>query len=386
MHLSHLSTSFCSPAEKNACCRSQMHHHLHLVVVVKSSSSQCLLKHAKHEIGGWSEVWTVMVWFMVSNFSFWMVVTVAAAVCGRAFSLRRRTSLDRSPRRWLRITGFSSSSSAVLYLTCVSFFLIVLESWSIHIPEQCQKKFSGRGCRIEHFLRRRGCVSPFHGLSFGSWFIIMNKDFIFRDDAQTKLFTLIMVNHQESSAILNTLQLVFIGQLFRHPPGPQRYLRVSWMMPCADPTVMFNIVVTVSTESRLFSPIIASTRATLASLTTEHGQPETCSGTTDVRPSWKVSTHWYTFLSLIELPLYYWIILLRISLSFTSCYHKNLITENCSSLVQFSSEAAMVLALSLQLRLFFHPLHAVTTCIINISTRCSSFLKLRSILLNIQSI
>jgi hypothetical protein len=49
----------------------------------------------------------------------------------------------------------------------------------------------------------------------------MNPGFISRDNAHKKLFTLNMTMCQESSVTLHTLQLVFIGQLSRHPPGAQ---------------------------------------------------------------------------------------------------------------------------------------------------------------------
>jgi hypothetical protein len=78
----------------------------------------------------------------------------------------------------------------------LSFLLIVFENWSIHVPEQCQHTFSGRGCWLELFLGRRGCVSPFRGLSFGFWFIIMNPGFVPHDNVCKKLFTLSMVRCQ----------------------------------------------------------------------------------------------------------------------------------------------------------------------------------------------
>jgi hypothetical protein len=87
----------------------------------------------------------------------------------------------------------------------------------------------------------------------------MNPGSISRDNARKKLFTLSMVTCQEGSATQHTLKLVFICQLSRHPLGTQRYLRFSRMMSCADPTLMFNIVATMSTEIRLFSPVSAST-------------------------------------------------------------------------------------------------------------------------------
>jgi hypothetical protein len=222
-------------------------------------------------------------------------------------------------------------------------------------------------------------------LSFGFWFIIMSPGSISHDNAHKKLFTLSMVTCQESYATQHTLQLVFIDQLSQHPSGTQRYLRVSWMRPCADPTLMFNIVATMSTDIRLFSLISTSMWATSASLMAVHGWLERCSSATDVQPSWNLSTHWYTFLSLIQLPPYCWIILLWISLGFTP-HHKNLITERCSSLVQFSSRAPMILALLFELRLSCHRLHAVRTCPTDVSTCCSSFIRLHPILINIQSI
>jgi hypothetical protein len=113
--LLHLSTSFYIPVEKSFWLLSKpaVNRLLHLVVAVKSSSSQCFLKRAEHMIVGWSEVWNVREWFIVANFSFWIVV----AVCGRPLSWRRRTPSESSPRRRLRIAGFSFSSSMVLYLT-----------------------------------------------------------------------------------------------------------------------------------------------------------------------------------------------------------------------------------------------------------------------------
>jgi hypothetical protein len=71
---------------------------------------------------------------------------------------------------------------------------------------------------------------------------------------------------------------------------------------------------------------------------------------------------------------------------FHSFWPQNLIIERCSYLVQFSGEAAMILALWFELRFSCHRLHAVRTCPIDVSTLCSSFIRLRPILLNIQSI
>jgi hypothetical protein len=131
-------------------------------------------------------------------------------------------------------------------------------------------------------------------ISFGFRYIILTG-LIPLDNARKKLFTFIMVVCQGSSVTRLMLQLMFISQLSQHTPGTQRHLRVSWMMKCADPTLMFNIVATVSTEIRLFSRISASTWATLASLTTVHGRPERCLSTTDVRPSGTLSFHSYSF-------------------------------------------------------------------------------------------
>jgi hypothetical protein len=98
---------------------------------------------------------------------------------------------------------------------CLSFLLIVLKNWSSCLPEQCQHKFSGRGCRLERFLGRRWFVA-IPRIVFGFWFIIMNSDFIPRENARKKLLTLGMVTCQESSASRHTLQLVFISQLPQH--------------------------------------------------------------------------------------------------------------------------------------------------------------------------
>jgi hypothetical protein len=116
---------------------------------------------------------------------------------------------------------FLFQHGAVPYtVDCLSFLLIVFENSSIHIPEQCQYKFSGRRCQLEFFLAGQD-VSPFHGLSFGLWFIIMIPGFIPRDNAYKKLSTLSMVTCQESSATQHALQIVFIGQLSQYPPGTQ---------------------------------------------------------------------------------------------------------------------------------------------------------------------
>jgi hypothetical protein len=53
---------------------------------------------------------------------FLIVVIVAAEVCVHALSWRRRTPLDRSPRRRLQISDFSFSSSMVLYLTLFTVY------------------------------------------------------------------------------------------------------------------------------------------------------------------------------------------------------------------------------------------------------------------------
>jgi hypothetical protein len=97
---------------------------------------------------------------MVADFSFWMVVTAAAAVCGCALSWRRRTPLDRSMRQQLRIAGSSFSSAWCCALHC---WLSLLSAGSVrelvHIPEQCQHTFSNRGCRLEiFFCQERMCV------------------------------------------------------------------------------------------------------------------------------------------------------------------------------------------------------------------------------------
>jgi hypothetical protein len=122
-----------SSRRKNVCLLSKLEIYrlLHLVVPVKFTSPQCYLKRAKHMTVGQSEVWTIRRWYMVSNFSFWTLVTLAAAVCGLALSRRRRTALDTSPRRRLRITGFSfPSSMMLLYLT-----LLTVSPFSWYVPE-----------------------------------------------------------------------------------------------------------------------------------------------------------------------------------------------------------------------------------------------------------
>jgi hypothetical protein len=282
---------------------------------------------------------------------------------------------------------FLFQHGAVPYtVDCFSFLLIEFKNWSIHISEQCQQKFSRRGCQLEIFLDRRGCVSPLHGLSFGFLFIIMNPGFIPRDNACKKLFTLSMVTCQESSATLHTLQLVFISYLSWHPSGTQWYLRVSWMMPCADPALMFKIVAVVSTEIRPFSPISASTWATFASLTAVHGQPERCSSTTDVQPSWNLSTHTYTFLSLIQLPPYCWIILMWIFVSSLLLTTKILVQNAAPLWCIFLVGAAVILALLFKSRFFCHRLRTARTCPVDATVCCSSFIRLCPILLNIQLI
>jgi hypothetical protein len=65
---------------------------------------------------------------------------------------------------------------------------------------------------------------------------------------------------------------------------------------------------------------------------------------------------------------------------------KNLITEGCSPLVQFSSGAAMILALLFESCLSCHQLHAVRTCPVDVSALCSFLLRLCPVLLNIQSV
>jgi hypothetical protein len=187
-----------------------------------------------------------------------MVVTVAA-VCGHVtekeddFGQKSVTITANCTLQFLFLHG------AVPYtVDCLSFLLTVFENWSILFPEQCQQKLSGRGCQFELFLCRRGSVSLFHRLTFGYWFIIINPGFIPRNNTCKKLFTFSMVTFQESSATRHMLQLVFSSQLSQHPPGTQRYLRISWMIPRVDPMLMFNIVATVFTEIHLFSPISAS--------------------------------------------------------------------------------------------------------------------------------
>jgi hypothetical protein len=113
---------------------------------------------------------------------------------------------------------------------------------------------------------------------------------------------------------------------------------------------------------------------------------EWCSSATDVLPSWNLSTHWYTLLSLIQLLPHCWMILLWISLGFIPSDHKNIVTERCSSLVQFSSGVVMLRTLSFESCLSCHQLHTVRTCPIDVSTHCRSFMRLRLILVNIPSI
>jgi hypothetical protein len=74
------------------------------------------------------------------------------------------------------------------------------------------------------------------------------------------------------------------------------------------------------------------------------------------------------------------------SLCFTPSDHKNFITERCSCLVQLSGGLAMILALWFESWLSCHQLHTVGTCPIDVSTCCSSFIKLCPVLSNIQSI
>jgi hypothetical protein len=181
---------------------------LHLVAV-KPSCSQCFIKLAKHMIVGLSEVWSVraMDGGNCCSSSVWSRIVMEEE---GAFGQKSATTANCTLQFFFR-------NGALPYtVDCLSFLLKAFENWSIHIPEQCQHKFSGRGCRLELFLDRTECVSPFHGLPFGFRFIMMNTGFIPRDNGRKKPFTLIMVTCQESSATRHTLQLLFVNCLSTH--------------------------------------------------------------------------------------------------------------------------------------------------------------------------
>jgi len=60
-----------------------------------------------------------------------------------------------------------------------------------------------------------------------------------------------------------------------------------------------------------------------------------------VQPLWHLSTHWYTFLCIIQFSLYCANILLWISEGFTPCDHISQMRENCSTVVQSRSGTYM---------------------------------------------
>jgi hypothetical protein len=86
-------------------------------------------------------------------------------------------------------------------------------------------------------------VLPFHRLSFGFWFIIMNPGFIPRDNACKKLFALALNMSRKLCYSLH--KSAYVHQSAVSASIWNSDILESWMVPCADPTLMFNIVASV---------------------------------------------------------------------------------------------------------------------------------------------
>jgi hypothetical protein len=220
-----------------------------------------------------------------------------------------------------------------------------------------------------------------HSMDF-FWILVYNNELRFhpRDNACKKLFTLSTETREESSATRHMLQLVFIGQLSQHPPGTQRV----WCHVHTNANVQQS-----GNSVHRNPPLLTNKCVHVSNVRITNG----CAWATWVMiVNDKCSAFLKSFYPLVDFPFIHTastILLNHSSVNLCQCHSfwpQILITERCSSLVQLSSGVATILELSFESRLSCHRLYAARTCPIDVSTRCSSFIRLRPILSNIQSI
>jgi len=115
--------------------------------------------------------------------------------------------------------------------------------------------------------------------------------------------------------------------------------RPLWMMEYADPQQMTNLSAISVTVIQLSSWSRALTNSTLSAIHEVVWKPEKFLSTVLGLPLLNLSTHWYTFLRIMQFSPYCANILLWISEDFTPSDHKNWMTPHCSTMVQSESGA-----------------------------------------------
>jgi hypothetical protein len=177
---------------------------------------------------------------------------------------------------------------------------------------------------------------PRHALTFACRFIVVHPCFIVCDNMSQDSLSF-MTSLQKFQANFHVCPFVFIGKLLwhfgTHLAQIVWYQRSLWMIECADPQLMSNLLATSVTVLCLSS----WTRALTCSIFTAFHEvvrwPKQSSSMVLVLPLWNLFTHWYTFLCVIQFFPYYANILLWISEGFTPYDHINEMIAHCSTTV-----------------------------------------------------
>jgi len=152
---------------------------------------------------------------------------------------------------------------------------------------------------------------------------------------------------KKSHAHFHAFLFVLICKLLWHPPCTTLcYPRSSWIVEQAGPQLMSSLSAMSVTVICLSSWNRALTRSTLPAVREVVGSPERSSSTVLVLIFWNISTHWYTFLRLVQFSLYRVNFLLFISKGFIPSHRNNRMTTRCSTLVQ-SKNGVDIFTLSL---------------------------------------
>jgi hypothetical protein len=100
---------------------------------------------------------------------------------------------------------------------CHTPFLPILKDSSLRIPEMCEHHFSCSWLRFELLFDRRNRAFPFHILSSGHRFIMLDPCFVSGDNGTQKGVTFLMIPAQRQLELSKRLRLFCFREMFRNP-------------------------------------------------------------------------------------------------------------------------------------------------------------------------
>jgi hypothetical protein len=232
------------------------------------------------------------------EYQFWIISTVAAAVCGRVLLWCKTTPFFSIPLHLLQIAGFNSPSSIAQYLA-----LLTVCPWSWYYskmgPFKSQNSvnitLSAEGS-FEFLGPGQWRVFPLHALTFSCRSIVVHPCFIACDNPLQESLSF-MMSLQKLHSHFHACLFVLICKLFWHPPCINfvilEILVDDRICRSAADVQLVGYIMTVIHLSFWTRPLTSSALSTVHEVVR---WPEWSSSTMLVLPLWNLSTHWYTFL------------------------------------------------------------------------------------------